>query len=201
MIKRWTWVPFGLVYLRLFLTVPVILILVWQLPEIWLLVCLIIGLISDIFDGILARRLGVATVNLRRADTIVDTVFFSTMVIAAWITHPTLFQKYLLGIMLLISIKLVRIVFDYLKFGREAAYHMWSTKLWGITVFLALAMLWLDVQSALFFQIALLLGIVTNLEGLCASIILPTWQHDVPSLYHARKLIEAEGIMTDHEDA
>lgn len=95
--SRWTWLPFALVYLRGLLILPIVLILVGQLNDIWLLVCLFVGLISDIFDGIVARRMGVATTKLRRADTIVDTFFFSAIVIAAWITHPEPFQKYIVG--------------------------------------------------------------------------------------------------------
>lgn len=185
---RWAWLPFALVYLRGFLILPIVLILVWHLSELWLLVCLFIGLVSDIFDGIIARRMGVATTSLRRADTIVDTFFFSAIVIAAWITHPEPFQKYIVGLVILIVLKVVRILFDYMKYGREAAYHMWSTKLWGIIVFLALTSLWLGASTDAIFAAAILLGIATNLEGLLASIILPTWQHDVPSLYHAFKL-------------
>ncbi len=185
---RWAWLPFALVYLRGLLILPIVLILIWQVNEIWLLICLFIGLISDIFDGIIARRMGVATTSLRRADTIVDTFFFSTIVIAAWITHPEPFQKYIVGLAILIMLKVVRILFDFVKYGREAAYHMWSTKLWGIVVFLALASLWLGTSTDFFFMIAILLGIETNLEGLLASIILPTWQHDVPTLVHAFKL-------------
>ena len=186
--SRWAWLPLALVYLRGLLILPIVLILVWQVNEVWLLVCLFIGLISDIFDGIIARRIGVATTSLRRADTIVDTFFFSAIVIAAGMTHPEPFQKYFVGLVILIALKVVRILFDYLKYGREAAYHMWSTKLWGIAVFLALAMLWLGAPTDGIFVFTILLGIVTNLEGLLASIILPTWQHDVPSLVHAFKL-------------
>lgn len=186
--SRWHWLPFALIYLRLFLIVPIVLILFLQLSEVWLFLCLLVGLLSDVFDGIVARRIGVATEKLRRADTIVDSFFFTALLIAAWLTHPDLFQKYIVGLLLLIGLKLFRIVFDYLKFRREASYHMWSTKLWGISIFLAMTMLWLGVATELFFVVAILLGIVTNLEGLLASIILPTWAHDVPSLVHALRL-------------
>lgn len=36
---------------------------------IWFIVGYIIAVISDIFDGIIARRLGVSTVKLRQADS------------------------------------------------------------------------------------------------------------------------------------
>jgi CDP-diacylglycerol--glycerol-3-phosphate 3-phosphatidyltransferase len=33
-----------------------------------------------------------------------------------------------------------------------------------------------------------LLGIVSDLEGLAVSLVLPEWRHDVPSLVHAWRL-------------
>ena len=37
---------------------------------------LILGFVSDVYDGIVARRFGVATTGLRRLDSAVDTVFY-----------------------------------------------------------------------------------------------------------------------------
>ena len=186
--ERWYWLPFALIYLRLFLIVPIVLILILQLNEFWLFICLFVGLLSDVFDGIVARRIGVATTKLRRADTIVDSLFFTALLIAAWFTHPDLFQKYIVGLVILIGLKVVRMGFEYLKYRRETAYHMWSTKVWGISIFLAMTMLWLGVEIEFFFVLAIVIGIVTNLEGFVASIILPTWHHDLPSLVHAVRL-------------
>ena len=45
--------------------------------------CLIAAFLSDVFDGILARRLGVATPTLRRLDSIADSVFYLAAVFAA----------------------------------------------------------------------------------------------------------------------
>ena len=39
-------------------------------------VCLILAFLSDVFDGILARRLNVATPGLRRLDSIADSTFY-----------------------------------------------------------------------------------------------------------------------------
>jgi hypothetical protein len=35
------------------------------------------------------------------------------------------------------ALELGRYVFDLAKFGREASYHMWSSKAWGIVLFVA----------------------------------------------------------------
>jgi len=42
-----------------------------------------IGLLSDIFDGIIARRLGVATPSLRRLDSQTDAAFWLAVLASA----------------------------------------------------------------------------------------------------------------------
>jgi phosphatidylglycerophosphate synthase len=51
-------------------------------------VCLATAFLSDVFDGIAARRLGVATTALRRLDSAADTVFYVAAAYAAWELYP-----------------------------------------------------------------------------------------------------------------
>jgi CDP-diacylglycerol--glycerol-3-phosphate 3-phosphatidyltransferase len=45
---------------------------------------LVAGFLSDAYDGILARRLGVATESLRRLDSLADTLFYAAALAVAW---------------------------------------------------------------------------------------------------------------------
>ena len=38
----------------------------------------------------------------------------------------------------LVVLELTRYAFDFVKFRREASYHMWSSKLWGVLLFAGL---------------------------------------------------------------
>lgn len=40
--------------------------------------------LSDVFEGVIARRLGIATPGLRRLDSAADTLFFVAVAIVAW---------------------------------------------------------------------------------------------------------------------
>ncbi|MGE5816512.1 MAG: CDP-alcohol phosphatidyltransferase family protein, partial [Deltaproteobacteria bacterium] len=97
--------------------------------------CLIVAFLSDVFDGILARRLNVATPNLRRLDSIADTIFYLSAIFAAWHLHPSAITERFVALLVLCVLELSRYVFDFAKFGREASYHMWSSKLWGVALF------------------------------------------------------------------
>jgi hypothetical protein len=70
-----------------------------------------------------------------------------------------------------------------MKFGREASYHMWSARLWGITLFAAFLAL-LGFGTPVLVPVAIAVGVIADLEGLAASMILREWTHDVPSVFH-----------------
>lgn len=148
-------------------------------------ICLTVAFLSDVFDGIIARRLGVATANLRRLDSIADTLFYLAACFAAWHLYPNAILSRAGPIAALILLEVTRYAFDWLKFRREASYHMWSSKLWGIGLFVGFFSLLALGSDNLSLTVAIYLGIVADCEGLAISIALRTWTPDVPSLIHA----------------
>ena len=50
-----------------------------------------VGLLTDILDGIIARRLNVSTQSLRRLDSTIDQVFFIVVAVATYIQCPPFF--------------------------------------------------------------------------------------------------------------
>lgn len=168
---------------------PAVVLLAWLRPAPpAFAACLIAALLSDVFDGMLARRLGVATPRLRRLDSIVDTVFYLGVLVAIMLTVPHLLRPYWLALAALCALELARHAYDLRKFGREASYHMWSSKLWGLLLFAG-------AFSALVFRtggwplaLAIGWGIVADLEGLAISMTLTHWRTDVATLWHARLL-------------
>jgi hypothetical protein len=62
--------------------------------DVWLVVCLYIGMLSDLLDGIVARRLNVATPALRRFDSRVDLVFWLTALRCVWYRHSEIVRAH-----------------------------------------------------------------------------------------------------------
>lgn len=171
------------------------LILLWAgngragLPYIF---CLITAFVTDYFDGVVARRLGVATAAVRRYDSAADIIFYVAAFAAVWLVYPEVVQQHWLGLALVAGLEAVRITTDYMKFRREASYHMLSAKAWNITLFVALTGLMGFGVSGWLFQLPIIVGILANLEGLAASLLLPEWTHDVPTVFHAYRLRQKE---------
>lgn len=67
---------------------------------------------------------------------------------------------------------------------------MWSAKLWGVTLVLGLAETFITGRAGMFFLAAIIVGFITEIEGLAASFVLPEWHHDVPTIFHAWKLTQ-----------
>jgi len=148
------------------------------------LVCLV-AFGSDYFDGVLARRWGVDTAAVRRFDSATDTVFFLCAAWAAWHLHADLLRPWVWMALAVVALEIARYALDLAKFRREAAYHAWSAKAWGLSLFAALIGL-LGFGSAVpLVPLALGLGVIADVEGLAISLMLPAWTHDVKSVLHA----------------
>lgn len=149
---------------------------------------LLAGFVSDVFDGVIARRLGIATAGLRQADTLVDTVFYTVAAVALRLVVPDVFDGAALPLALVIAVHVSRATFELAKFGRLSAYHMWSSKTLGIVMLTAMTTVFLTGRPSVLVAITLWFAIANELEGFAASAILRRWTADVPSAAHAYRL-------------
>lgn len=154
-------------------------------------VCLVLAFLSDIFDGVIARRLGIATPTLRRLDSLADTIFYVGATFAIWHLAPRVVLDHRWAFLVLGILELTRYAFDLAKFGREASYHMWSSKAWGAVLFVAFFALLAFGYRGNLAAIPLYVGIFADLEGLAISVVLSDWRSDVPSLVHALKWLSS----------
>jgi CDP-diacylglycerol--glycerol-3-phosphate 3-phosphatidyltransferase len=181
-------VPTGLTVLRLLLA-PVLVWLVYAgAPGMAFAGVVLVAFLSDYFDGVIARRLGVASAELRHFDSRADLVFYATAAWAVWRLHPDVVRSVAIPGLIVVGLDVARHIFDFAKFGRDVAYHAWSSKIWGLSLALALVLLMGFGVSQPFVGIAVLLGLIAQLEGLTISVVLPVWTHDVPTLIHALRI-------------
>lgn len=178
------YIPHILLYTRLVLGPVLLSCAELKLGGVVLFSLLFLAVLTDIFDGVLARKLGVATEWLRRADSAIDTVFFAFVLAVLYRNFSETWNDFALGIYFIFVIKLIRAVYDHIKFKKQAAYHMYSAKFWGLTLLLAFSEVFLTGHGGMFFSLAIIVGVITNFESLVASFILKESAYDIPSLYH-----------------
>jgi phosphatidylglycerophosphate synthase len=184
-------VPTGLTVLRLLLA-PVLVWLVYaDAPGLVFASVVLVAFVSDYFDGVIARRLDVASAELRHFDSRADLVFYATAAWAVWRLHPDVVRSVAIPALVVVGLDVVRHIFDFAKFGKDVAYHAWSSKVWGLSLALALVLLMGFGISQPFVEITVILGLVAQIEGLLISVALPVWTHDVPTLIHALRIRNA----------
>lgn len=117
--------PLILIYSRLFLGALVLLLSgmpTAHFPTISISL-LSLGLLTDIFDGIIARHLQISTERLRRLDSSVDQIFYLSFVAACFIRCPEFFLQHQNQILLLFAAEALSYVWCFIKFKKIVAIH------------------------------------------------------------------------------
>jgi CDP-diacylglycerol--glycerol-3-phosphate 3-phosphatidyltransferase len=177
----------GLTLLRLALAPALVVLARTGASGLLLAAALVAGFVSDVLDGVVARRAGVVTPFLRRLDSGVDTVFYLGVAYAAWHRHPDALRALAVPILIVIAAEALNYLVAYARFRREASYHARSARLWGLLLFLALLVLLATGRPTLL-PVALAVGMLAEAETFAITLVLRGWRHDVPSVWNALRV-------------
>ncbi len=171
-----------------FLLAPIILALAYFVGETSkpiILTLMYLGLISDILDGIIARKQKIASEKLRRLDSQTDMIFWLSLGVATWILYPNLIRENSIAIWSILIMEIACYVISFLKFKKETCTHAFLSKMWGLSLLIAFTSLIGFNYAGLPFYLAIILGLISHIDVILIVLILPKWTHDIPSAYHA----------------
>ena len=97
-------IPVSLILFRLLLA-PIILTLAYFIGEsskTAIVILMYLGLVSDILDGIIARKQKISSEKLRRMDSQTDMIFWLSIGFATWMLYPKLIADNAIVIWILI---------------------------------------------------------------------------------------------------
>lgn len=180
-------IPIALILFRLTLA-PILIILtyIFGTDIRFLLVSLIVlGLLSDILDGIFARQLNVSTEKLRRMDSQTDMVFWLAVGWCSWVLHPEIIKTHAYAIALIFVMEILTYVLSISKFGKETCTHAFLSKIWGLTLCAAFIGMIGFGYGGITLYVAVIFGLISHIDVILIILILPKWTHDIPSAYHA----------------
>ena len=152
------------------------------------------GLLTDIFDGIVARQLGVSTEKLRRLDSTIDQVFWTSVVGATWLACPGFFTQHAVQLLILLALEALTYAVCYLKFRKEIATHSWAAKAWVLVSFAALIQLISSCEARWLFEASFYIDVLSRLEIVAIILLLRKWTNDVPTAWHAGQLRQGKSI-------
>lgn len=153
-----------------------------------LAVLVLTGLLSDIFDGVLARRWNCDTAAVRLFDSMADIMFYAGCAIALWMRHPDVVRNLALPILGVVGLEALCSAVALIKFGKLPSYHSYLAKAWGLVLATALVEAFLTKDPQNWIIAAVALGALSNLEGIAMSLIMPVWRQDVKTLGDAWRL-------------
>lgn len=182
--------PYILIATR-FLLAPIIFLLAYfeiENSRNLILILMYFGLFTDIFDGIIARKVGISSEKLRRLDSQTDLVFWLSIGFATYFLNPEIIQEHWKSIALIFVMEALCYIISLWKFGKETCTHAWLAKLWGLSLLIAFTSLIGFQQAGWIFYLCVSLGFISHLDVILIILILPKWQFDVPSSYHAWKI-------------
>lgn len=181
-------VPNLLSVLRMLL-VPVLLALAWVGATGLFLVCLVLSFATDVLDGWTARRLGLTTQLGAKLDSWADLLTHSALLLCTWWLRPDFVRQELLAIAIAAASYFPPIVVGLVKYRRLISYHTRLVKLAACAVGVTLVLVFLGGPS-LPFRVAVVLVVLASIEELAMTLVLPSWQADVPTLLHALRRAE-----------
>ncbi|HTA83096.1 MAG TPA: CDP-alcohol phosphatidyltransferase family protein [Bacteroidia bacterium] len=189
-------IPFALIGIRALFGVIILLLGMLQVAGYreYIVAFMVIGLLTDVFDGIIARRLNVSTPALRRLDSVTDQFFWLCVIGSAYVVCPEFFKANALKMYILGGSEAFSYIVSFAKFRKEVATHAIASKIWTLTLLGTFIQLVLSGNSGILFNICFYLGMLSRIEIIVILLILRKWSNDVPSIYHAILLRKGKAI-------
>jgi CDP-diacylglycerol--glycerol-3-phosphate 3-phosphatidyltransferase len=175
--------PPSLIALRVALGPLIILGAIQSWPGALMVAMLTAGTLSDIFDGIIARRLGTATPRLRQADSAADLLFWVCVIIATELQTGGFLFRHAWGLAALALSEAACYAISFRRFHRPPATHSYAAKLWGLLLFAGFAALLAGAPSPIFINLILAFGILVNAESFTIIARAKTYPVDVKSIF------------------
>ena len=145
---------------------------------------LLLGTLSDIFDGILARRFGVATPALRRYDSITDVIYYLFILGVLWRLCHDVMMENIWAVAVILASEAGSILVCAVKFHKYPATHSWLAKFYGLCLLGSLIAL-LAFNAGKWAVITLaIVAAITNTEIILLHLFAKAPPVDVRSICH-----------------
>jgi CDP-diacylglycerol--glycerol-3-phosphate 3-phosphatidyltransferase len=188
--NRWLTLPNLFSEFRI-LAAPFLLSFAWFGLANWFLALFAVALMSDAIDGYLARKLRETSELGAHLDTIGDLTTLLIVPLGVWWLWPDIFVRETLYILIALSAYLLPLLIGILKFKHLPSYHTWASKTMVVLMSIAVFTLLL-FDYPLLFRVFALVQILVGLEEIAITFTLRHLQTNVPSYWHARRLLDNE---------
>jgi CDP-diacylglycerol--glycerol-3-phosphate 3-phosphatidyltransferase len=163
---------------------PILLVFAWNGATAGFLLLFAVGLLSDVLDGALARRLGQESDFGARLDQWGDFALWASLPLGAFWLWPEPVLREAPYVVLALVCMLLPTAIAYAKYRAVPGYHTWSVKLGSLLMGIGVPLL-LVFDVAWPFRIAAVFQLVCAIDEVGITLLSPERRNDVPSLLHA----------------
>lgn len=147
---------------------------------------LVVSLLTDVFDGWVARKFNLCSPLGARLDSLGDMFTYLVVPICAWWLWPTLIKAEWCYVWLTVMAYLLPLLIAFIKFRCLPSYHSYAAKAAAVLMSVAVFVWFLTEHSGLFRLAALVQGLVA-IEHVLITLHLPQPLSNVKSLWHVCK--------------
>jgi cardiolipin synthase (CMP-forming) len=179
-------IPNVLSLLRL-LSSPVLFLLALagrEQPFRWLLVA---SLLSDIADGILARRLRITSNIGALLDSTADALVCATTVFAIFRLRPQFVADHYGPILAIVGLYVLSMVGGILRYGKLASFHTLGCRIAAYAQGIFVVLLLFRGYEPVLFYVTIGIGMAAYVEEFALLWFLPVWTANVGGLYRVLK--------------
>ena len=89
----------------------------------------VVAVLLDIFDGVIARQLGVSTAQLRQADSWADICLYLCIAISTWLVFPQVILDFKIPLLIAIVAQFTLFTISLIKFKKFPSFHTYTAKI------------------------------------------------------------------------
>ena len=165
------------------LAVPVLLVLAFEEQRTAFTWVLIPALLSDIFDGWIARAFALESKLGAALDSVADSLMLFVSVYGIWVFHPEVIREHAWLCGIAVGLWALEDLLALARYGRLSSFHTYLSKVVANLLGLFIGWLFLFGFEPWMLHLAAGTSIVASLEELVLLRVLPEWRADVRGLW------------------
>lgn len=168
-------------------TFPFLLYLIYAKKEDLFIVFLVVNLVTDILDGLIARTFKMQTKLGARLDSLADIGTYMLAFTGIFVFKWNVLQPYQLSFFIFLGFYVATDVFALIKFGKFTSFHLYSSKIGGYLQGIFIFLIFVVDFYEWYYYIMLVWGILSFTEHLIIQIMIPELESNLKGLYWVLK--------------
>ncbi|MBI5689874.1 MAG: CDP-alcohol phosphatidyltransferase family protein [Verrucomicrobia bacterium] len=152
--------------------------------RVWFTVLIAVSLATDALDGYFARRFHAFSELGRKLDSAADYVTLVTGVTGIALLWPEIMRRELPWVVTGMVSFFAVIIYGFIRLGHAPCYHTWASKTGAVVCPVTLVPL-LNEWTAVPFHLTILWLVLTGIEEIAISLVVPRHVGEMPTLWHA----------------